>query len=52
MVHVGEESIIILGPVLLSLLQEEARLYFGVRLTLGTLDTPPLLTFEVLSELR
>ena len=43
--HVGEESIIILGPVLLRLFQEEARLYFGVRLTLGTLDTPPLLTF-------
>ena len=50
--HVGEQSIIILGPVLLRLFQEEARLYFGVRLTLRTLDTPPLLTFEVLSELR
>ena len=50
--YIGEESIIILGPILLSLFQKEARLYFGVRLTLSTLDTPPLLAIEVFSELR
>ena len=51
MLDVGQQSLIVLGPVLLRLFQEEARLYFGVCLSLGTLHTPPLLALEVLGEL-
>ena len=51
-INIGEQSIVILGPILLRLFQEEARLYFGVRLALGSLHTPPLLAVEIFSKLR